>query len=112
MYCTDFADPEPAKESHQGPACGPVTAEPSQQAEEASKLSVWIQDGRIFKKKFKLRRTDPFSKLMKAVQQHLVKHGKVNEADKISFTWEEELGPEQTPEELDWEEEEVVDIKW
>ena len=111
--CGELADPDPVKAPSRGHTIEPATAEPSQQADEASKLSVWLQDGHGFKKKFKLRKTDPFSKLMKAVQQHLAKNGKAKETDSISYTWDgESLGPEQSPEELGWEDEESVDVVW
>lgn len=86
-------------------------SQPSAPAEEA-KLSVWIQDGRRPKKKFKVRRTDPLSKLMRAVKSNLVKGGILTEADTISFSWEERLQPDDTPADLDWGDDEVVDIKW
>ncbi len=106
-----FADFDAPKES--AATVGQVsTSQPSQAAEEDPKLSVWIQDGQHQKKKFKLRRTDPFSKLMQAVKQTLVKEAKLTQADNITFTWEEKLKPDETPADLDWEDEEVVDIKW
>lgn len=111
--CIAVAEPDPATKPSRGPALEPATADASQQADEAPKLSVWIQDGHGLKRKFKLRRTDPFSKLMNAVHSNLVKDGRVQEADKISYTWEDdELQPQQTPAETGWEDEEVVDIKW
>ena len=39
--------------------------------------------------------------------------GKASEADEFTFIWDDDrLQPQQTPEGLNWEDDEVVDIMW
>ena len=76
-------------------------------------MNVWIQDIRGTKRKFKLRATDAFSKLMDAAKNTYIKAGKASEADEFTFIWDDDrLQPQQTPEDLNWEDDEVVDIMW